>query len=67
MAFLRRTCKEAARLITSRQDRQLPWVERLALRMHLAACDACPKFEQQIELMGAAMRQWRRYTESDPG
>jgi hypothetical protein len=66
MPFLERTCKEAARLITLRQDQPLPWIERLALRLHLAICDTCPKFEQNIRLMGAAMRQWRRYSESDP-
>ena len=63
MKFLRRTCKEATALMVAREDRALPWLERLALRMHLAACRACPKFERQMLTMRYAMRQWRNYTE----
>jgi hypothetical protein len=48
----------------SRQDRALPWVERLALRLHLAVCDACPRFERQLDVMSAAMKRWRHYSES---
>lgn len=61
---LRRTCREAAALMLSRQERALPWVERLALRLHLAACDACPRFERQLEVMNAAMKRWRHYSET---
>jgi hypothetical protein len=50
--------------LLSRQDRALPWVERLALRLHLMACKACPRFERQVETMEAAMKRWRRYSES---
>ena len=63
MKFLRRTCKQATALMVAREDRALPWLERLALRMHLAACRACPKFERQMLTMRYAMRQWRNYTD----
>ncbi|HEY1391755.1 MAG TPA: zf-HC2 domain-containing protein [Methylibium sp.] len=65
MRFLRRTCREAAALMLSRQERDLPWVERLALRIHLAACDACPRFDAQVRFMQEAMRQWRHYSETE--
>lgn len=58
--MLRRTCKEVAALLVAREDRELPVIERLALRLHLAACDACPKFERQLLRMRNAMQQWRR-------
>ncbi|MBL8389051.1 MAG: zf-HC2 domain-containing protein [Hydrogenophaga sp.] len=61
----RRTCKEAAALIIAREDRALPVAERLALRLHLAMCKACPKFERQVLTMRNAMAQWRHYTEGD--
>lgn len=61
--FLRRTCQEAARLITSRQDRVLPLADRIALRFHLMACKACPAFERQVKLMERAMGSWRGYVE----
>ena len=59
--ILRRTCKEVAALLVAREDRDLPAVERLALRLHLAACGACPIFERQLLTMRNAMRQWRNY------
>lgn len=61
--ILRRTCKEAAALLVAREDRPLPALERVALRLHLAACSACPKFERQLLTMRRALRHWRRYTE----
>lgn len=57
--ILRRTCKEVAALLVAREDRPLPVVERLALRLHLAACTACPKFEHQMRVMRDAMKRWR--------
>ncbi len=63
MMILRRTCKEAAALLVAREDRTLPWNDRLALRMHLAACDACPKFGRQILTLRHAMQRWRNYRE----
>jgi hypothetical protein len=63
MMFLRRTCKEATALMVAREDRALPWVERMALRMHLAACRACPMFERQLLTMRNAFSRWRNYTE----
>jgi len=63
--ILRRTCKEVAALLVAREDRQLPALERLALRLHLAACRACPKFERQLLTMRNALKQWRHYAEPD--
>ena len=63
--ILRRTCKEAVALIVSREDRALPLADRIALRLHLMACKACPAFARQFQTMGSAMRQWRNYREDD--
>lgn len=62
MKILRRTCREAAALMVAREDRALPWADRIALRLHLLACKACPRFERQMLTMRNAMRQWRNYT-----
>ncbi|MBC7376332.1 MAG: zf-HC2 domain-containing protein [Burkholderiaceae bacterium] len=61
--ILRRTCKQAAELLVAREDRSLRWNDVLALRLHLAACKACPKFEDQILTMRNALARWRNYTE----
>jgi hypothetical protein len=60
--ILRRTCKEVAALLVAREDHDLPAVERVALRLHLAACRACPRFERQILTMRNAFARWRNYT-----
>jgi hypothetical protein len=58
--ILRRTCREAAALLVAREDRPLPFADRLALRMHLLACDACPRFARQLLFLRTALQQWRR-------
>jgi hypothetical protein len=61
--ILRRTCKEVTALLVAREDHGLPAVERVALRLHLAACTACPKFERQLLTMRNAFQRWRGYTD----
>ena len=64
--ILRRTCKEAAALLVAREDRPLPTVERLALRLHLAACSACPQFARQLSVMRDALSRWREDASENP-
>jgi Putative zinc-finger len=63
--ILRRTCKEVAALLVAREDRALPMVERLALRLHLAACQACPVFERQLLTVRNALHSWRNYIDEN--
>jgi hypothetical protein len=63
--ILRRTCKEATALMVAREDRALPWSERLALRLHLAACRACPRMERQLLTLRKAFANWRHYSDQD--
>ncbi|MBE2263468.1 MAG: zf-HC2 domain-containing protein [Burkholderiaceae bacterium] len=63
---LMRTCKEVSALLIAREDRDLPIVERVALRFHLAICEACPRFERQVLTMRNAMKQWRNYAGEEP-
>lgn len=62
---LMRSCKEVTALVIAREDRQLPWMERAALRVHMAMCQACPRFERQVLTMRNAMKQWRGYTDGE--
>ena len=63
--ILRRSCKEVAALLVAREDRRLPLGEQVALRLHLAACEACPSFERQLQLMRAAFGRWRQQASQD--
>jgi hypothetical protein len=68
MIPLRRTCKEAAALLVAREDRVLPLADQVALRLHLAVCEACPRFERQLDLMRRAFGRWRhQMEEQEPG
>lgn len=67
MISLMRTCKEVTALIIAREDQALPLPDRLALRLHMAMCAACPKFERQVLTMRQAMQQWRNYQEPETG
>lgn len=62
---LRRSCKEVSALLIAREDRSLSLADRVALRLHLAACRTCPVFERQVLTMRNALRQWRNYAEDD--
>ena len=61
MSLLNRNCREVTALVLAQHERRLGLVERLAVRIHLAICVACPRFARQFELMRAALPRWRAY------
>ena len=65
MSLLMRTCKEAAALLIAREDRSLAISDAVALKLHLLACKACPRFENQVLTLRAAMGKWRNYAVKD--
>lgn len=62
---LKRTCKEAAALMVGREDHALAWNDRLALRLHLLVCKACPRFERQLLVMRNQLKEWRNDASPD--
>jgi hypothetical protein len=58
MALTRLTCKEASRLQSEAMDRQLTWTERISLRMHMAACEACTRVSRQLDFLRRALRDY---------
>jgi hypothetical protein len=51
--------------MVAREDRALSLADRIALRLHLLACKACPRFERQMLNMKNNLKQWRNYTAPD--
>ena len=51
------SCKEAARLVSQRHDRELRFGERVMLRVHLAICDGCTNFKDQVAFLRRAVKQ----------
>lgn len=55
----KRTCRDYAALISSAEFRKLSAVEQTAIRVHLAKCDACKVWDQQVAFMRSAIGRWR--------
>ncbi len=55
--WLRMRCSDAHRLLSEGMDRPIEPGERFRLRLHVIVCDACSKFERQIDLLRVAIRR----------
>jgi hypothetical protein len=53
---LKPTCKEVHRLVSEGMDRDLSLIERSRVRLHLVVCEACTRFNGQMDLLRRAMR-----------
>ncbi|MGO4381146.1 zf-HC2 domain-containing protein [Pseudoduganella sp. RAF53_2] len=53
---LKPTCREVHRLVSEGMDRDLSFVERTRMRLHLMVCDACTRFNGQMDVLRKAMR-----------
>jgi hypothetical protein len=57
MDGIKPTCREVHRLVSEGMDRELSLVERTRMRLHLIVCEACTRFNGQMDLLRRAMRQ----------
>ncbi|MFO1376832.1 MAG: zf-HC2 domain-containing protein [Steroidobacteraceae bacterium] len=53
------SCHDATRMLSEAQERRLGVLERVSLRLHLAICAACRRFDRQLPLLRHAMRAFR--------
>ncbi|MEK9953523.1 MAG: zf-HC2 domain-containing protein [Curvibacter sp.] len=60
------SCKEVNRLLSEAQDRPLVLRERLPLRLHLALCQGCRNFGQQLDFLRQASRGYFRRDDDTP-
>lgn len=51
------SCKQASALMSQSLDRRLSWRERLRLRLHLFACEACRRVKAQLQFLHTALRR----------
>ena len=51
------SCKEATRLMSQSQDRELSLGERAALKIHLAMCRGCRAVSEQLRFLRRAVRR----------
>jgi len=57
MDGIKPTCREVHRLVSEGMDRELSMVERTRMRVHLFVCEACTRFNGQMDLLRRAMRE----------
>lgn len=47
-------CKSVTQLLSDAQERQLTWMERVRLALHLAMCSGCSNYRKQIAFLRRA-------------
>jgi len=52
------SCKNVTHLLSESQDRKLALAERLQLKIHLAMCEGCTRYKQQIGFIRRACREF---------
>ena len=52
-----RSCKEVSKLVSESLDRNLPFWQRVQLRMHLSLCKLCKRFERDLLHIRDAVRR----------
>ena len=51
------TCRETTALASRAMDERLPLSSRMALRLHLAICENCARFNRQLQEMRRLFRE----------
>lgn len=49
-------CRDVTRLLSEQRERPLPWLLRKRLAWHLAICNLCQRYGEQIALLPALLR-----------
>ena len=49
-------CRQITRLVSKAMDAELPWYQRLAIRIHLLYCVWCRRYAAQIQFLRTATR-----------
>lgn len=52
------SCQEVTKTLAEAAD-PIPWHKAALLRLHMAMCDHCSRFERQLRLIGDALRSRR--------
>lgn len=51
------TCRDATEIASRAMDERLPLSNRMALRLHLAICENCARFNRQLQEMRRLFRE----------
>ncbi|MBW8329533.1 MAG: zf-HC2 domain-containing protein [Thiobacillus sp.] len=61
------TCRETTELASRSMDERLPFADRMAMRLHLAICENCARFNRQLQDMRRLFRAETAADDDTPG
>jgi hypothetical protein len=56
-------CKEVARLVSESLDREMPFGERIGIRVHLLMCKFCSRYRKQLLILKRATHFYAHHSE----
>ena len=59
------TCKNATRMLSEAQDRELVLSEKMQLEMHLALCKGCRNYRKQMKFLRQTCRRFVEESSKD--
>ncbi len=59
-------CKEATRLISESQERELSLLEKMPLKFHVMMCSGCKNFSLEVPFLSQAMRAFAKWNGDEP-
>ncbi len=54
------SCESVSQLVSESHDRLISWRERAKIRLHVAMCRYCTRFQQQLDVLKAAIERDKR-------
>ena len=58
MARVMPSCRDVTRLVSESMDHDLSWRKRLTIRLHVALCALCRRYERQLHLLRQGARRY---------
>jgi hypothetical protein len=59
LRLLNAVCEDAARLLSDREERELTFIEKLGLNIHLAICSGCRRYKRSLAMLRRILRRAR--------
>jgi len=51
-------CEESTRLVSESRDRELPFAERWAVRLHAVSCRPCRRYAKQLRFLASVLKRY---------
>jgi hypothetical protein len=55
------TCKQVSKALVEQDYERLPWRKKIALRLHVALCFVCGRYNRQVMDLQDGIRGYRAY------